>query len=174
MFHRFLYLSYLFVDIRMPERIFTEETIKEARRERQREIMMANAVKECIVTGIFLWIIYSISYSNRDSRSYQVHDIISKHFVYPVGGQPTFPSVSTMSYPARVCSQGRYTRWRDYAHHPVRKFLHSATSVSSTHGRWRRKCVSHIPVSNFWQYFVNYSSKFNVVYIVSFPESWLS
>ncbi|XP_033737965.1 polycystic kidney disease protein 1-like 2 [Pecten maximus] len=82
-------------DIKMPARFFTTETIQEARKERQREIMMARAVKECIVTILFLWIIYSISFSNRDDRSFRVHDIISKHFIYPQNNKPTFPAIKT-------------------------------------------------------------------------------
>ncbi|XP_021356998.1 polycystic kidney disease protein 1-like 2 [Mizuhopecten yessoensis] len=115
-------------DIKMPARFFTPETIQEARKERQREMMMARALKECFLTIIFLWIIYSISFSNRDDRSYRVHDIISKHFVYPLDKRPTFPAITTTA---------NYIDWLKLTAFPA-LFPEYEYNGEKMHWRWRQ------------------------------------
>ena len=50
--------------------------LEEAKRKRTTEIRQRRTVIEFISNVFFLWVIFSISYSNRDDRTYQLHETI--------------------------------------------------------------------------------------------------
>ncbi|XP_061175577.1 uncharacterized protein LOC133184503 [Saccostrea echinata] len=73
--------------IRIPAPPLNHSLLEKAREERMRDIKMMDSVKQVFVTLIYIWIIYSISFSNRDTGSYYVQRDISKRLLTPFGAQ---------------------------------------------------------------------------------------
>lgn len=73
----------LSVGIRLPAPPLDHSSLKKARQERQKELKMMESIKQVLITCFCLWIIYSISYSNRDNRSYNFHQNIATKLLTP-------------------------------------------------------------------------------------------
>ncbi|CAH1773828.1 unnamed protein product [Owenia fusiformis] len=56
----------------------SKRKIREFRKERHREIALQGLTREIVLYVIFMWIIYSISQSNRDDMSYRITEVLSK------------------------------------------------------------------------------------------------
>lgn len=69
--------------IRLPAPPLDTSSLKKARVEREKELKMMESIKQVIITCVCLWIIYSISYSNRDTRSYNFHQNIATKLLTP-------------------------------------------------------------------------------------------
>ncbi|XP_076073747.1 uncharacterized protein LOC143045258 [Mytilus galloprovincialis] len=69
--------------IRLPAPPLDHSSLKKARQERQKELKMMESIKQVLITCFCLWIIYSISYSNRDNRSYNFHQNIATKLLTP-------------------------------------------------------------------------------------------
>lgn len=50
-----------------------------------REIKMMDSVKQVVITLFYIWIIYSISFSNRDTGSFNLQNDISNRLLTPSG-----------------------------------------------------------------------------------------
>ncbi|WAQ96750.1 PK1L2-like protein [Mya arenaria] len=82
--------------IRLPAPPLDEDQLSAARQMRQRELLMKRAFRDCITNLAICWILFSIAYSNRDSRSYLMHKETMEAFIQPIG-MPQFESIRTIS-----------------------------------------------------------------------------
>ena len=78
--------------MRLPAPPLDNKRLEEARYQRKKEMMMKSALKNVIVNLFMCWILFSISYSNRDNRSYFLHEDVVKQILKPEG-KPQFMDV---------------------------------------------------------------------------------
>ena len=83
--------------MRLPAPPLDNKRLVEARYQRQKEIMMKSALKNVVVNLFICWILFSISYSNRDNRSYFLHMDVHKQILAPEGS-PQFMDVRQPLY----------------------------------------------------------------------------
>ena len=82
---------------RLPAPPLDEDLLEEARAVRQREVMMKRAIRDVIINLTVGWILFSVAYSNRDSRSYLMHKEIYDSFIEPKSNLTTkLPKFTTV------------------------------------------------------------------------------
>ena len=87
------------------------EALKRAREIRLKQIEMNAIIKECIIYLVFVFVVYFISYQERDFRSFLFAQNVKNQFF---GGKPSFSSVSQRRpgyYPREsegICFHRRY------------------------------------------------------------------
>ncbi|KAJ8317990.1 hypothetical protein KUTeg_003081 [Tegillarca granosa] len=114
---------------RFPSPPLTAATIQKAREERQRDMKMMGSLKEVVVTLIFLWIIFSISYSNRDDRSYLLHRNVVKEILDPI--ELTKPKFT------KITNTEQLIQWFNWTAFPA-LFPEKEYNSKQLHWRWRQ------------------------------------
>ena len=91
-----LYLLYVKISdgIRLPAPPLDSKCLEDARLVRKRELMMKSAFKNVVINLFVCWLLFSISYSNRDNRSYYLHDDVVTQILKPA----EFPKFMDVSF----------------------------------------------------------------------------
>ena len=91
-----LYLLYVYISdgIRLPAPPLDSKCLEDARLVRKRELMMKSAFKNVVINLFVCWLLFSISYSNRDNRSYYLHDDVVTQILKPA----EFPKFMDVSF----------------------------------------------------------------------------
>ncbi|XP_060607743.1 polycystin-2-like [Ruditapes philippinarum] len=79
---------------RMTVSNFDTTQLKEAQVKNSEDKKSLNNLYDCISTTVLIWILVSISYSSRDSRSYELYQYIENTFVKP-SGMASFSKIQT-------------------------------------------------------------------------------
>ncbi|KAK3090920.1 hypothetical protein FSP39_015723 [Pinctada imbricata] len=114
--------------IRIPVPPLSNDMLERARQDRMREVKMVQAIKEIIITVIFLWIIFSISYSNRDHRSYLIHRAVENQILTPAKPLQQYNQILT---------HDDYVKWLSETVFPA-VFPEEEYNGERLHWRWRQ------------------------------------
>ncbi|XP_060599389.1 polycystin-1-like protein 3, partial [Ruditapes philippinarum] len=79
---------------RMTASNFNRTQLKETQVKNSEDKKSLNNLYDCISTTVLIWILLSISYSSRDSRSYELYQYIENTFVKP-SGMVSFSKIQT-------------------------------------------------------------------------------
>ncbi|XP_060576637.1 uncharacterized protein LOC132733957 isoform X2 [Ruditapes philippinarum] len=80
--------------LRLPAPPLDQKKLEKARDEKNRDMLMKRALRDIIVNIIIIWILFSISFSNRDTMSYYMHKRVVDSFLTPPN-MPAFESIRT-------------------------------------------------------------------------------
>ncbi|CAC5377684.1 PKD1L2 [Mytilus coruscus] len=119
-------------NIRLPASPLNHSLIEKARNERQKEIEMMERIKQVLITCFCLWIIYSISYSNRDDRSYNFHQNIATKLLTPQN--------KTLQQFGKITHVKDYLKWLRYTAFPE---LYPETDYTGERLHWRLRQYFH-------------------------------
>lgn len=115
--------------IRIPAPPLNQALLEKAREERMREIKMMDSLKQVAITLFYIWIIYSISFSNRDTGSFNVQNDISNRLLTPSEkGAQQFKKITTTN---------QYMKWLETIAFPT-LFPQSEYSGERLHWRYRQ------------------------------------
>lgn len=78
--------------LRLPAPPLDEKKLEKARNQRKRDLLMKRCVRDILVNIIIIWILFSISFSNRDVKSYYMHQEVIDRILQPVN-MPSFSAV---------------------------------------------------------------------------------
>ncbi|XP_045214928.2 uncharacterized protein LOC123565009 [Mercenaria mercenaria] len=80
--------------LRLPAPPLDQKKLEKAREEKQRDVLMKRAMRDIITNIVIIWILFSISYSNRDTRSFYMHKEVVNTLLEPIN-KPSFSSIRT-------------------------------------------------------------------------------
>ncbi|XP_063446785.1 polycystin-1-like protein 2 [Mytilus trossulus] len=113
-------------NIRLPASPLNHSLIEKARNERQKDLKRTESIKQVLFTCFCLWIIYSISYSNRDDRSYNFHQNIATKLLTTQN--------KTLQQFGKIRLVNDYIKWLRYTAFPE---LYPETDYTGERLHWR-------------------------------------
>ena len=120
--------------LRLPAPPLDTKRLEEARSVRKKEVMMRSAFMNVVINLFICWILFSISYSNRDNRSFYLHQDVVKQILKPIG-LPSFVDVSSkicLAMQKHTLQGSLLSKW----------FLYPAEKGSSLKGKyWGRSIL---------------------------------
>ncbi|XP_052067992.1 polycystin family receptor for egg jelly-like isoform X12 [Mytilus californianus] len=119
-------------NIRLPASPLNHSSMEKARNERQKEIKMMESIKQVLITCFCLWIIYSISYSYKDDRSYNFHQNIATKLLTPQN--------KTLQQFGKITHVKDYMKWLQYTAFPE---LYPETDYTGERLHWRLRQNFH-------------------------------
>ncbi|KAL4240289.1 polycystic kidney disease protein 1-like [Mactra antiquata] len=82
--------------VRLPAPPLDSKKLENARSVRQRELLMKTAFRDIIINVVMIWILFSISYSNRDTRSYDMLQEVHNQLLDPIN-LPQFTKIKSIN-----------------------------------------------------------------------------
>ncbi|XP_076075848.1 polycystin-2-like [Mytilus galloprovincialis] len=122
----------MFADKRLPVLPLNHSSIEKARNERQKGIQMMESIQQVLITCFFLWIIFSISYSYKDDRSYNFHQNIATKLLNPQN--------KTLRQFDKITHVKDYMKWLRYTAFPE---LYPETDYTGERLHWRLRQNFH-------------------------------
>ncbi|VDI23342.1 Hypothetical predicted protein [Mytilus galloprovincialis] len=117
---------------RLPVLPLNHSSIEKARNERQKCIQMMESIQQVLITCFFLWIIFSISYSYKDARSYNFHQNIATKLLNPQN--------KTLQQFGKITHVKDYMKWLRYTAFPQ---LYPETDYTGERLHWRLRQNFH-------------------------------
>ncbi|CAG2248795.1 PKD1L2 [Mytilus edulis] len=117
---------------RLPVLPLNHSSIEKARNERQKCIQMMESIQQVLITCFFLWIIFSISYSYKDARSYNFHQNIATKLLNPQN--------KTLQQFGKITHVKDYMKWLRYTAFPE---LYPETDYTGERLHWRLRQNFH-------------------------------
>ncbi|XP_055955065.1 polycystic kidney disease protein 1-like 2 [Patella vulgata] len=77
---------------------YSEEEFQRLKLQRVRNVRRNQSVKELCFNSVFLWILFSISYSNRDQQSYLLHQYVQNNFMEPPKPYRTYEKIGEAAH----------------------------------------------------------------------------
>ncbi|VDI61169.1 Hypothetical predicted protein [Mytilus galloprovincialis] len=120
------------INKRLPASPLDHSKIEKARNERQKEIKMMESIEQVLITCFCLWIIFSISYSYKDVRSYNFHQNIATKLLTPQN--------KTLQQFGKITHVKDYMKWLRYTAFPE---LYPETDYTGERLHWRLRQHFH-------------------------------